>query len=86
MPLSAEAEQAFTALKNAMCQAPVLKYFDATHEIELFTDASSITSGDCLAYARPGRPRSFLRRRRQECVARSWLECVGSGIGYFGRF
>ena len=66
MPLSAEAEQAFTALKNAMCQAPVLKYFDATHETELFTDASNFAIGGVLAQrdeAGDWRPVAFYSRR-----------------------
>ena len=46
--LPVEAEQAFTALKQAMCSSPVLKYFDASHETQLWTDASAFAIGGAL--------------------------------------
>ena len=66
LPLSAEAEQAFQALKTAMCQAPVLKYFNAAHETELFTDASQFAIGGVLAQRDADgewRPVAFYSRR-----------------------
>ena len=47
-PLPAPAEKAFLELKRAMTSAPVLKYFDATHETQLWTDASGHAIGGAL--------------------------------------
>jgi hypothetical protein len=46
--LPVEAEQTFTALKQAMCSSPVLKYFDASHETQLWTDARAFAIGGAL--------------------------------------
>lgn len=47
-PIPTAAANAFLELKRAMTTAPVLKYFDATHETQLWTDASGHAIGGAL--------------------------------------
>lgn len=70
---SDKCEDAFVSLKNALCNATILKFPDPSQPYRLYTDASDVGIGACLAQLDPDgveRPVCFLSRKLQPTETR----------------